>query len=104
MFIIFGWGRETIKDLGPVEEHICPNCRNKKYWHLIQLRKWFSLFFIPLIPYEGSYSLLCPICKQGISLDEKEFNKLKLLVENRRILALGSRGEIDRINNNLDDL
>lgn len=69
MFFIFGWGRTTIKQLGKVLPVKCTNCNNVQYWNLVRKRTWFTLFFIPVIPYSNQTYLICPICSSGITLN-----------------------------------
>ena len=38
---------------------------------------WFTLFFIPVIPYEIKFFLTCPICQYGINRDTAQFHELK---------------------------
>ena len=79
MFIVFGWGRRTNKDHGPTLPITCPNCHNQTYWRLWHSRTWFTLFFIPVIPYENDHMLLCDICKRGIRLDSAAADRAKVL-------------------------
>ena len=80
MFFIFGWGRTTIKYFGKVMPLKCGKCNNIQYWNLIRKRKWFTLFFIPVIPYENNYYLICPICNNGILLFNDQVEKAKQLI------------------------
>ena len=76
--IIFGWGHQTTKVLEIEEqEHVCPICNNNVSYHLLRVRIWFSLFFIPLIPYSTRYLCLCPICEKGLELSKKEFKEIQ---------------------------
>jgi len=34
------------------------------------MRTWFTLFFIPCVPYETKYWVGCPHCKYGYEVDE----------------------------------
>lgn len=81
MFILFGWGRYTVKNHGPVETYHCEHCNNDKYWNLYTRRTWFTLFFIPIIPYSSEHLLLCPICNYGVKVDKEKFNDLKAIAE-----------------------
>jgi hypothetical protein len=88
--IIFGWGHRTSKQYGPTLAVKCPNCGNDSWWHLLLLRTWFTLFFIPVIPYESKHVLICEVCGDGIelSIDQivkaKEMNELaNALIEDR---------------------
>lgn len=79
MFILFGWGHRTTKDHGPTLPINCPNCHNQTYWRYKHVRTWFTLFFIPVIPYDNDHYLLCDICQQGIVLKEEERERAKIL-------------------------
>src|SRR5438034_4551958 len=72
MFVIYGWGRQTKKDFGPVHPFHCQHCNNDSYWMMLRRKVWFTLFFIPIIPYESHYALMCPICSWGIELRGKQ--------------------------------
>ncbi len=63
--IIFGFGGGRPKDRGPVIPARCPNCGNENYLRHVSSTRWFSLFFIPLVPYSTKHFLLCPVCTQG---------------------------------------
>ena len=72
MFIIFGWGHQTQNNYGPTLPIRCPHCNNDTFWHLVNTKVWFTLFFIPVIPYESIHYLLCDVCGRGIRLDGKQ--------------------------------
>jgi len=76
MFIIFGWGRRTMQTLGWLSPRTCSNCHNEGPWALVRIRRWFSLFFIPVIPYETDYVAMCPVCSRGINVDKREASNL----------------------------
>jgi endogenous inhibitor of DNA gyrase (YacG/DUF329 family) len=71
MIWIIGFGKETHEDLGPVLRVQCPRCHNIVDYHLIQSKTWFSLFFIPLLPYRTDYRLICPICSKAVELSRE---------------------------------
>ena len=50
----------------------CEHCNNTSNFKLIVIRKWFTLFWIPIFPIETEYYLCCPICNYGRSLTRKE--------------------------------
>jgi len=76
MFIIFGWGRRTIRALGFTGARLCANCRNTSQWKVIKVTRWFTLFFIPVIPYESRYVAMCPVCSRGIQVDAQTAQNL----------------------------
>jgi hypothetical protein len=75
--IIFGWGKTTVKNAGQVGPRRCARCNNQTMWALSRVKSWFSLFFIPIIPYRTEYLMLCPICGNGVKLSNKQFYELK---------------------------
>jgi hypothetical protein len=68
MFFVFGWGRQTNKDLGPTLPVMCPNCKNEGFWHYHQSQLWFTLFFLPVFPYQSKHLRLCEVCSRGVEL------------------------------------
>lgn len=81
LFIIFGWKTRT-KEYGPTYPTECPHCTNDNYFHLLKARRWFSLFFIPLIPLSSaSYNLVCPTCNASITLDKPAASQAKALAD-----------------------
>lgn len=75
--IIYGWGRKKITRFGPRRSCHCNNCNNDSYWELIKVSTWFSLFFIPVIPYDTKRLLMCPVCNSCVELSNEEFKQLK---------------------------
>lgn len=88
MFFIFGWGKTTVSEKGRTPEHYCEQCRNQTKFLLAERRTWFTLFFIPVIPYEHERLVLCPICSSGYVLNESQF---RTAVSGQRISFLPAR-------------
>ena len=63
MFIIFGFGKRTRKVVGVVGSRTCNYCNTYAEWQLCILRTWFTLFFIPIIPYGKSYNIVSPLSR-----------------------------------------
>lgn len=95
MFIVFGWGRRTVKDHGPTLPVNCPNCHNQTYWRYKHARTWFTLFFIPVIPYESNHFLLCDVCQKGIVLQEGEQERARVLAEYTKLYVNQQMSEHD---------
>ncbi len=89
MPIIFGWGRQTVKSIGVVFKNLCSHCNNEEYWMLTRITTWFTLFFIPIIPYSVNYFLRCPVCKYGLTLDTKQIAQLEPIAETNQLLIDG---------------
>src|SRR3990167_6580332 len=93
--IIFGWGHQTIKNFGPTFKNHCSHCNNEEYWTLTRHTTWFTLFFIPIIPYSVKYFLSCPICQYGITLDNKQVEQIKPIAEANQLLIDGKITEVE---------
>ncbi len=87
--IIFGWGRQTIKQIGAVFKTLCNHCHNEEYWILARITTWFTLFFIPIIPYSTKYFLSCPVCKYGVTLNDQQIGEIKPIAEINQLLVDG---------------
>mgnify|MGYP001026063162 CR=1 FL=1 len=75
--IIWGWGKQTRKKIGNFAHRACSYCNTASIWQLCLVRTWFTLFFIPIIPYAKSYQISCPNCKSYIAISKEDFMKLK---------------------------
>lgn len=92
--MIFIFGIDSVKkNIGPIEEKLCPNCSNSKHWMLQKSSSLISLFFIPLIPISKSYSINCPICNFSSEVKGEE-------LQNKQNLA---QLNLDALNGNLSD-
>ena len=77
--IIFGWGTQTRRNYGQLKSAPCGICKYEGY-SLIRIITWFTLFFIPVIPYYSiKHLVLCNNCKNGydISQEHQEIKELK---------------------------
>lgn len=52
-----------MRDHGECIAATCPRCHNSVILHHVQLTVWFTLFFIPVIPYKRKRMLMCDICR-----------------------------------------
>lgn len=93
--IIFGWGRGRAKDKGPAAPLTCPNCHNTSHYRYVSATRWFSLFFIPIIPYNTKHLLLCPVCTQGLELRRDQVPVVEEMVQWTERYARGEVGEAD---------
>jgi hypothetical protein len=64
-----GFGPGDPKDLGAVARAMCPNCRNAVVFHLVEVRNWFRLFLVPMVPGSKQHYLSCPTCQYAIEVD-----------------------------------
>lgn len=100
---IFGWGRVTNKKFGATMAVSCPNCNNETWLELSRLRRWFTWFFIPVIPYSSKHLLTCSVCSQGVELageqikQAKELNQLTIGLFNEEISQDDYRAQAEKI-------
>lgn len=77
MPIIFGLDYTTKSNHGKSVNHKCSKCGNETDWELVQISKYFTLFFIPVFPQSTRYWHECTICKNVEFLSREEFNVYK---------------------------
>jgi len=77
MFILFGWGKRIYKKYGTTEKRKCQRCNNEEEWSIMSYSEWFTLFFIPVIPYSKKYFITCPICNVALELTREQFDGIK---------------------------
>jgi hypothetical protein len=61
MLLIFGM-RNRVHQHGPCVAATCPRCHNEVVLTYLIVTRWFTLFFIPIIPTTKRRMLMCPIC------------------------------------------
>lgn len=81
--IIWGWGKITRSLKGQVFEKICGHCNTVSVWRLCVKREWFTLFFIPIIPYKTTYCIECPNCKSYIELTKDKFREVHQAIQDK---------------------
>ena len=75
MLIIWGF-RDTDKELGTVDYLHCNRCNNDSNWRLQRTTSWFTLFFIPVIPYRRVYYVYFPICHWTTEIPKEEAKRI----------------------------
>jgi zinc-ribbon family len=60
MFFLFGM-RTKAKAIAQ-QERACTKCVRPTMHALVETKKWFTLFFIPVIPLGGSLFARCGVC------------------------------------------
>jgi len=81
MFFLFGVRNKT-KAIGQTERP-CAKCARPTMQTAVESRRWFTLFFIPVIPLGSSYVVRCNLC--GLTL--KGSPELKTQLSSRAIEA-----------------
>ncbi len=46
----------------------CSHCNNASFYEFVRDTRWFTLFYIPLIPFSRKYYLKCPTCSYGFHI------------------------------------
>jgi phage terminase large subunit GpA-like protein len=87
-FIIFGLKTRS-KEHGAAYPLHCPNCDNDEIYHAIKQRRWFHIFWVPLIPLRATRSLVCPTCGVALDLKKSEYKAAKELADKTRLHAAG---------------
>lgn len=85
--IIYGWGKQTHKHIGIVFKRACGNCGNEEYWKLTRTITWFTLYFVPLVPYSIKHLLSCPVCEYGFFLTSEQTAEVKTLVTVNQLMV-----------------
>ena len=91
MFVVFGWNKPTHTNYGPTLPKNCGLCNGVVYHELVCHKTWFTLFFIPVIPYDTLWALRCPQCEALIELPSH------MVTEARELNAATSRFEDQQI-------
>jgi hypothetical protein len=79
MFVIFGWGKTTTSEAKNVIILKCSHCDNFGPWHAQRRTSWFTLFFVPIIPYKRVAFLYCEVCSRGFEITSRDFGKAQQL-------------------------
>lgn len=77
MFLIYGWGKKTVKNYGSTLKIKCGNCNNDGHLNLVRVRFWNTFFFIPIIPYKTNFHFICNTCSISTDLHGKDIKKAK---------------------------
>jgi len=64
MFFLFGM-RTKMKALKQIE-YPCPKCARNTVFTAMESKRYFTLFFIPVIPLGGNHLIRCNLC--GLTL------------------------------------
>jgi len=77
MFFFFIWGIRTKPKVIGAYNSTCSNCKKKTLHGVIKVTKYFTFFFIPLIPLSKKVFIACEAC--GMKAEVKGEMKEKLL-------------------------
>ena len=85
--IIWGFGRITNNFKGGVSEKMCTHCNTNSIWQLCIMKTWFTLFFIPIVPYKKQYCIMCPKCKSYIEIKKDKYIEELESINNQKMLV-----------------
>jgi len=66
--MIYGWGKQTKKLLGDAATCTCG--QTPQY---LKITTWFTLMFIPMIPYKREYYVQCSACGKTYSITKVDY-------------------------------
>jgi hypothetical protein len=75
VIILFGT-RGRVRTVGNLTMQ-CPFCGVTCAEALRETRRFFTLFFIPIIPISHNYALVCSSCGQGRKIDKPQAEQMK---------------------------
>lgn len=110
MFFIFGTDTLTkqVKDGISIHKY-CPHCNDTVIMSEFMWRKYFTFFFIPILPTESRYSVLtCSNCGTSYEIQEedwKQFSRkrnLTKLVGKGNVIRMFPEARIKKMNRNYD--
>jgi hypothetical protein len=55
----------------------------------VSTRTWFTLFFIPVLPYDNSHFLVCPICSNARQLTKAQAQHAIAMAQHTNLASAG---------------
>ena len=52
--------------------YTCPRCNGVHSFEILRIITWFTLFWIPLVPYSFKYFMRCPVCGEAASITKEQ--------------------------------
>lgn len=82
MFIVFGTKRNQ-KVLGNSKDvHQCKNCLRETHFKITFETHWFTIYWLPILPFALFRSVICPVCGEQIKKNRKEIIKSREVIDN----------------------
>ena len=70
--ILFGLKNRT-KEYGPSFYHHCPACNQPAYHELTKARRWLTVYFVPLLPFErADHYATCQHCGMTEAIEDAQ--------------------------------
>jgi hypothetical protein len=76
MLILFGF-RSRRKSLGTTFM-LCSRCQRPCAHAIARMQRWFTLFFIPVIPFKTTYFTSCAMCGSAFKIDREKAEQLAM--------------------------
>ena len=73
--IIWGWRRNGHVDWSGLLE--CAACQRWRIHYGVRIKRWLTIFFIPVLPLWGDRETTCAVCLHKRKLDAPEFEALR---------------------------
>jgi zinc-ribbon family len=87
MLIIFGM-RSRVKNLGTLLL-VCRRCNTPAANRVMRVERWFTLFFIPIIPVSKKYRLTCTFCGGVTSISKEDALQFEAAAQQGQTLGQG---------------
>jgi hypothetical protein len=88
MLIIFGM-RTRVKNMGTLLV-VCRLCNTPAANRVVRVERWFTLFFIPLIPISKKYRLTCTFCGGVTSISKEDALQFEAAAQQAQTLGQGT--------------
>ena len=69
--ILAGWGKDA-KQIAYMGIMKCPNCRNYDHFHLYEVTKKASAFFVRVATWGRKYYMICNVCEAALEVNDSE--------------------------------
>lgn len=74
MFFLFGM-RTKSKGIGQME-YPCTKCARSTMHVVVESKRWFTLFFVPVIPLGGNQLIRCNLCGLTLKCSQELKNQI----------------------------
>lgn len=76
-FLFNGCGAaDTFSRLRLLKTDMCPNCRKEREFYLVKVRMKIHVVFIPTVPLNTKYGIVCSKCKTGVYISEEQMRQM----------------------------
>jgi uncharacterized Zn finger protein len=95
--ILYGWGRKTAKTYHSVLHYRCTGCDSVSPFHIIIVKTWFHLFYLPIIPYRTEYYIRCSSCGRFYAPNNELLESIKSKIKDvdRKTTSVTTNYSID---------